>query len=249
MNPQLGRLPALLKASLFVAVCWAITPATGAWAQTDVWIDPGHGGGDNGNPGFDGIATHQEKFVCLLQSQSLNSRLAQIGYTSLLTRNSDNNYPSLEQRALMAIGQLANDLGEQEDGQMFVSIHMNSPKAATNAAPFGTETYYSPVKVFAHRLDTYKVDSAFAARHPHGPDDRCRRCVPWLQSGSWGQVRPASGHPRGESPGGPHRGVLPHQPVPADQHPAGRRPGADLEWDRVGDQQSYRSRRGSSLSP
>ena len=163
MSFKLDGRQGVSRVSSLIVVLWMVAQTAGAWAQTDVWIDPGHGGGDNGNPGYDGIATHQEKFVNLLQSESLYNRLGQIGYTSLLTRNSDNNYPTLSQRSLMAVGELENDLQEQEVGQMLVSIHMNSPKVATNAAPFGTETFYSPVKVFAHRLDTYKVDSTFAA--------------------------------------------------------------------------------------
>ena len=129
--------------------------------QVDVWIDPGHGGDDPGNLGYDGVAAHREKHVCLEVSQVLSSRLAQIGYTSLLTRNSDQDV-SKEDRAAMAAGLVPNDEEQSEVGQMQVGIHMNAPKEAGNAVPFGTETYFPRYKKYSRLVDSYRVDSSFA---------------------------------------------------------------------------------------
>lgn len=138
-----------------------IGDARDARGQVDVWIDPGHGGGDPGNPGFDGVAAHREKHVCLEVSQVLSSRLSQIGYTSLLTRNGDHDV-SKEDRAAMAIGLVPNDEDQAEPGQMQVGIHMNAPLEAGNAVPFGTETFFPPYKKYSRLIDSYRVDSSFA---------------------------------------------------------------------------------------
>lgn len=127
-------------------------------AQIDVWIDPGHGGEDPGNLGYSGNPDAYERVLTLEVSGVLGSRLGQIGYSSLKTRNGDN-YPDLIQRAEMADGSEPNDLDEQEPGQMFVSVHMNSAPAAV----FGTETYYPPYKIFSFDIGSYRVDSTFAA--------------------------------------------------------------------------------------
>jgi hypothetical protein len=42
---------------------------------------------------------------------------------------------------------------------MFISVHMNSGPSTA----FGTETYYPPYKKFAYILESYRVDSTFAA--------------------------------------------------------------------------------------
>ncbi len=123
----------------------------------DVWIDPGHGGPDAGNPGYSGLAGGREKVLNLEVSNVLHTRLGQIGYSSLLTRNGDNN-PTKVRRADMATGRASNDLGELEVGQMLISVHMNS----TVQSVFGTETYYPPYKKFGWVLDGYRVDSTFA---------------------------------------------------------------------------------------
>jgi len=126
-------------------------------AFIDVWIDPGHGGGAPGNPGYSGLPNGREKVINLAQSMVLQSRLGEIGYSSLLTRNGDNN-PTRIRRADMAAGLAANDSGQVEVGQMFISVHMNSGPSSA----FGTETYYPPYKSFAYVLDSYRVDSTFA---------------------------------------------------------------------------------------
>lgn len=128
------------------------------WAQVDVWIDPGHGGDKPGNLGFSMIPSRYEKVLALQQSERLETRLSQIGFTSLKTRNGDNN-PSFQRRADMAAGLATNDLGQQEPGQMLAIIHMNAgPPSA-----LGTETFFANYKRYSRRLDAYRVDSTFAS--------------------------------------------------------------------------------------
>src|SRR5262245_60104587 len=98
-----------------VAIGFAVLCSGAAQAQVDVWIDPGHGGADVGTVGFGGTL---EKNVTLQVSAHLFSRLAQIGYSSLLTRSSDS-FPTLEQRARIANGDAPNDGNEQEESQIF----------------------------------------------------------------------------------------------------------------------------------
>lgn len=155
MNQHRARHHGFLLLILLAGVL--VDPAASP-AFVDVWIDPGHGGADPGNPGFSGLPDGREKVINLEVSNVLNSRLGQIGYSSLLTRNGDNN-PTRVRRADMAAGLASNDLGQQEVGQMFVSVHMNSGPSTA----FGTETYYPPYKKFAYILDSYRVDSTFAA--------------------------------------------------------------------------------------
>jgi N-acetylmuramoyl-L-alanine amidase len=135
-----------------------ILPAPSS-AFIDVWIDPGHGGNDPGNPGYSGLPGGREKVINLQVSSVLSSRLAQVGYSSLKTRNADSTNMTKVRRADIATGLAQNDLGQQEIGQMFISVHMN----AGPSSAFGTETYYSPYKKFAYVLDSYRVDSTFAA--------------------------------------------------------------------------------------
>jgi len=143
---------------LFLLAGVLVNPTASA-AFVDVWIDPGHGGTDPGNPGFSGLPDGREKVINLEVSNVLHSRLGEIGYSSLLTRNSDNTTMTKVRRADIATGLAANDLDQIEVGQMFISVHMNSGPSTA----FGTETYYPPYKKFAYIMDSYRVDSTFAA--------------------------------------------------------------------------------------
>lgn len=152
----LARAAGLRFAATLLTTALSEAPAV---AQVDVWIDPGHGLTDPGNIGFGGT---QEKIVTLQVAAHLFARLGQIGYSSLLTRSSDS-YPSLDQRARIANGDAPNDGNQQEESQIFISIHMNSPKGgAADGAPFGTETFYSPRKVVARKKDAFRADSNLA---------------------------------------------------------------------------------------
>ena len=62
-----------------------------AWSQIGAWIDPGHGDGcaPVGAPGFNGNTPPDEKDLALIVAGEVMNRLGGLGYTSLLTRNSD----------------------------------------------------------------------------------------------------------------------------------------------------------------
>jgi N-acetylmuramoyl-L-alanine amidase len=70
---------------LSVVLAGALAMPASSLAFVDVWIDPGHGGGDAGNPGYSGMADGREKVLNLEVSNALHTRLGQIGYSSLLT--------------------------------------------------------------------------------------------------------------------------------------------------------------------
>jgi hypothetical protein len=90
------------------------------------WIDPGHGigCGDVGAPGFNGETPPDERHLSLLVSQRVSTRLGALGYISYLTRNSDH-CVQLRDRVRMSTGEIENDVGEQEAGVVFVSVHMD----------------------------------------------------------------------------------------------------------------------------
>lgn len=155
MSAQIRRIQSIVISAIAIALI--ATPST-LLAQVDVWIDPGHGDQDDGAPGYSGQPDGREKILTYEVSSLLYSRLGQIGFSSLKTRNGDN-YPTLDRRALMASGNAPNDSGQQEPGQMLVSVHMNSAKTAT---PFGTETYYPSWKTYAFTIDVIRTDSTFA---------------------------------------------------------------------------------------
>lgn len=130
-----------------------------AEAQIDVWIDPGHGGTDPGNIGVGGT---QEKVVTRQTAGQIANVLLIGGYLALLTHSGDT-YPTLDQRAAIANGDAPNDDNTQEECQLFISVHMNSPKlGAADTAPFGTETYFSPRKPKLRKKDAFKQDSTIA---------------------------------------------------------------------------------------
>jgi len=133
-------------------------PGTAAAQDIDVWIDPGHGGKDPGAPGFLADGVHNEKRLAFQVSSSLQTRLGQLGYFALMTRNSDI-FWSLADRALIANGIAANDDSIVATAQRLVVIHMNSNK---KAQPYGTTTYYQKIKVPPKRADAYRADSSFA---------------------------------------------------------------------------------------
>lgn len=62
--------------------------------QIDVWIDPGHGGGDPGNLPADNNPAHNESQITIQQSAALLNSLLNLAYNVALTRNSDTLLPS-----------------------------------------------------------------------------------------------------------------------------------------------------------
>lgn len=94
-----------------------------------VFVDPGHGGSDNGASSFSNL----EDNLSLQIAKSLESKLKQKGIQVKMSRTSDE-FISLGERA-----RLANAYG----ADAFVSIHLNS---SSNEGASGIETYYHTQK-------------------------------------------------------------------------------------------------------
>ncbi|MDS3859299.1 N-acetylmuramoyl-L-alanine amidase [Thermosynechococcaceae cyanobacterium BACA0444] len=97
-------------------------------ARVVIAVDPGHGGGDPGAIGINGL---QEKVVTLDISQRLAQSLQKRGVQAILTRANDQEL-DLAPRVLRA---------EQIKARAFVSIHANSLSLA-HPEVNGLETYY-----------------------------------------------------------------------------------------------------------
>jgi N-acetylmuramoyl-L-alanine amidase len=93
-----------------------------------VVIDPGHGGGDPGAIGIDGL---REAPAALAISQQVAAILEQQGVQAVMTRNSDTEV-ELQPRV---------DMAEQVNATLFVSIHLNAIDM-TRPDVNGTTTYY-----------------------------------------------------------------------------------------------------------
>lgn len=138
-----------------VAALVILSTASPCRAQVVVWIDPGHGGWEPGAVGINGDAPPNEEHLTLQVSSVLQSRLAQIGWLSLMTRNSDI-YWTKTRRTQIAAGQRPNDLGDTEMGTCCVSIHMNGLDDTTR---FGTKVVFPATKAFSRWRRGYYSDS------------------------------------------------------------------------------------------
>jgi N-acetylmuramoyl-L-alanine amidase len=102
--------------------------AGGALRGKIIVVDPGHGGNDSGTIGT--TYGTWEKSLNLSTSIHLKRELEQRGATVVMTRATDEERPSLDERVAIA---------EQSGGDAFVSIHYNS---ASTAAASGILTFY-----------------------------------------------------------------------------------------------------------
>ncbi len=97
-------------------------------------IDPGHGGIDSGALGVLGTDGPMEKNLNLLSAQVLRKRLELLGANVVLTRENDDENPSLLERANAAY---------VNDADIFISLHHNSIAEAADGNKFhGVEAYY-----------------------------------------------------------------------------------------------------------
>ena len=97
-------------------------------------IDPGHGGMDSGALGVLGTDGPMEREANLLNSQMLKSRLEILGAKVILTRETNDENPSLPERANTAY---------INDADLFISIHHNSIAEAADGNEYhGVEAYY-----------------------------------------------------------------------------------------------------------
>jgi len=125
-------------------------------ADIDIWVDPGHGGGDVGAPGFD--QAYPEKVATLEIATKVHNLLRTAAFMTFMTRYEDD-YPTLADRVAMANGFEANEAGEIGTCQAVVSIHMNGNKLST---PFGTEVFYGKYRREYYGFNDYRVDSTLA---------------------------------------------------------------------------------------
>jgi N-acetylmuramoyl-L-alanine amidase len=108
------------------------------YGSTTVVIDPGHGGFD---PGASTAAGLSEADLNLDVAKKAKAILDAMGYTTVLTRESDYYIP-IQIRAEIAIAAAP---------KVFVSIHHNGGQAATHQGP-GTEVYHQVQSTTAKRL-------------------------------------------------------------------------------------------------
>lgn len=92
-----------------------------------IFIDPGHGGKDQGTANQD--LHYEEKALTLSLAISVSNHLKRMGYKPVLTRTSDV-YVDLSRRAALA---------NQSKANLFVSIHCNY---SSNTSAYGTEIYF-----------------------------------------------------------------------------------------------------------
>lgn len=148
-------------AILALTIGFAASPERARAFEIDAWIDPGHGGTDVGTVGFDGDSIPNEKDITFPIAERVELRLFSLGFFCVYkTRNTDTEL-SVEDRALIASGQLANDQGLTATCRLFLSIHLDSgPESA-----FGTKTFYAQSKPVAK--DPKLPDDASAASEIH----------------------------------------------------------------------------------
>lgn len=92
-----------------------------------IFIDPGHGGKDQGTASKE--LHYEEKTLALSLAFAVQNYLKRMGYKPVLTRTSDV-YVDLGKRVSLA---------NQNTADVFVSIHCNY---SSNASAFGTEIYF-----------------------------------------------------------------------------------------------------------
>lgn len=110
-----------------------------------VVIDAGHGGRDTGAKAKEPYC--EEKKITLTTARMVKKYLNQLGYRTVMTRDSDANI-SLAQRV---------EIGMQADADLFVSIHFNSARAQTVS---GIEIFFSESSPSTGSAPASKVSSS-----------------------------------------------------------------------------------------
>lgn len=110
-------------------------------------LDAGHGGKD---PGARGVSGNWEKNLTLTLSQLLKEELAQYKGIQVVETRTDDTYPPLQERVL-----LANEI----QADLFLSVHANAVKGKPNVR--GTETFYHTPRSesFAKLVHRYLVEA------------------------------------------------------------------------------------------
>jgi N-acetylmuramoyl-L-alanine amidase len=103
----------------------------GGLSVPTIVIDAGHGGADRGARGQ--IPYCEEKKICLQTARLIKKYLEQLGYRSVMTRNTDVFIP-LSQRV---------EIANQANSNIFVSVHFNSSR---NSTAQGIEVFFCDTK-------------------------------------------------------------------------------------------------------
>jgi N-acetylmuramoyl-L-alanine amidase len=126
-NPSLGYTPQGYPVTRVEKVNY-VTQAPQPMPSVKIFIDPGHGGKDEGAKSTTGPKCYEKSFN-LTTAIHLEKYLRDYGYETVMTRGDDTFVP-LRLRSAFANGNRAN---------LFVSVHYN---ASENPKPEGLEVYY-----------------------------------------------------------------------------------------------------------
>ncbi len=163
-----------------MAIVMTAVSAASALGLPLVALDPGHGGADSGAVGVLPLGTVTglppradvlgypllfEKDVNLDVAQRLNGFLQGHGFSTVMTRNTDNAAGDVPYTTAAVDLKARTDIASAQAANLFVSIHQNSvKKIGLWQFVSGTETYVHPTATAVSRAVALAVQQALVAR-------------------------------------------------------------------------------------
>ncbi len=163
-----------------MAIVMTAVSAASALGLPVVALDPGHGGADSGAVGVLPLGTVTalppradvlgnpllfEKDVNLDVAQRLNGFLQGHGFSTVMTRNTDNAAGDVPYTTAAVDLKARTDIANAQAANLFVSIHQNSvKKIGLWQFVSGTETYVHPTATAVSRAVALAVQQALVAR-------------------------------------------------------------------------------------
>ncbi len=162
-----------------MAIVMTVVSAASALGLPVVALDPGHGGADSGAVGVLPLGTITglppradargdllfEKDVNLDVAQRLNGFLQGHGFSTVMTRNTDNAAGDVPYTTAAVDLKARTDIANAQAANLFVSIHQNSvKKSGLWQFVSGTETYVHPTATAVSRAVALAVQQALVAR-------------------------------------------------------------------------------------
>ncbi len=163
-----------------MAIVMTAVSAASALGLPLVALDPGHGGADSGAVGVLPLGTVTglppradvlgypllfEKDVNLDVAQRLNGFLQGHGFSTVMTRNTDNAAGDVSYTTAAVDLKARTDIASAQAANLFVSIHQNSvKKIGLWQFVSGTETYVHPTATAVSRAVALAVQQALVAR-------------------------------------------------------------------------------------
>ncbi len=163
-----------------MAIVMTVVSAASALGLPLVALDPGHGGADSGAVGVLPLGTVTglppradvlgypllfEKDVNLDVAQRLNGFLQGHGFSTVMTRNTDNAAGDVPYTTAAVDLKARTDIASAQAANLFVSIHQNSvKKIGLWQFVSGTETYVHPTATAVSRAVALAVQQALVAR-------------------------------------------------------------------------------------